>query len=367
VDGSGQAGYVILPGNPVHAAVWSGNAASFVDLNPPGADHSEARGGGGQAQGGYAYFINGSVASVQAALWYGSPAYINLSSSATLYPTTGSWQGGALTVGPALHPVLFSGSADSIVDLTPSGASGTVYGLDDSHQVGGVSISGAQHAALWSGSAGSFVDLHPIGAVSSLAYGVSGLLQAGVARFGTGAVPHAALWSGTAASYVDLSPPGTTNSVINAASGMRQGGYVKINDRNHAALWSGTASSFVDLQLILGADYTNSVIQGVWTDGNVTYAGGYAYPVSSPTKVSHAILWKVLEPPLLEMSTASVVPTNLTTLTWSNNGTSCDLQTSVSITGTWTSVLSPKTTDPNWISTTVTNNSPVQFFRLRAN
>jgi hypothetical protein len=62
-----QVGWAQTLGHP-HAALWRGNAATFMDLNPSGSDGSRLYGTCGSAQVGYASF--GGVNS--AAIWFGS-------------------------------------------------------------------------------------------------------------------------------------------------------------------------------------------------------------------------------------------------------------------------------------------------------
>jgi hypothetical protein len=99
------------------------------------------------------------------------------------------------------------------------------------------------HALLWSGSADSVVDLHPSGFFNTFAYGVSGGRQVGE---GTGPVTdywdHALVWSGSADSVIDLHqflPVGFRDSYAQAIDD--QGnilGYANDYDGyTHAILW----------------------------------------------------------------------------------------------------------------------------------
>src|SRR5206468_3097767 len=91
------------------------------------------------------------------------------------------------------------------VPLQPGAfASSTVYGIWANQQVGAVAVNNTLFAALWSGSADSFVNLGPRGSGSSIdsAMATDGAQQVGTIH---GA---AALWRGTAASYVDLDTSG---------------------------------------------------------------------------------------------------------------------------------------------------------------
>src|SRR5215831_2976269 len=59
--------------------------------------------------------------------------------------------------------------------LQPAGATRSIgYGADGGSQGGHAKYSDFQHAALWSGSAGSFVDLSPSGSANSYVLGMGG-------------------------------------------------------------------------------------------------------------------------------------------------------------------------------------------------
>jgi len=57
--------------------------------------------------------------------------------------------------------------------------------------------------------------------------------------------------------------------------------------------------------------------------------------------------------------------TNVVSLTWTNSGAACVLESSDALTGDWSTVSTPCVTNGNWVGTQVTNNSSTQFFRLR--
>ncbi|MBE7504367.1 MAG: tandem-95 repeat protein [Verrucomicrobiales bacterium] len=136
---------------------------------------------------------------------------------------------------------IWSGTADSWVDLQPGGASASSANATNGRQQAGSADFGALHAGIWSGTADSWVDLHPVGARYSEARATTGSQQAGFACFDDGW--HAGIWSGTAASWVDLHPVGAWQSEIWGTDGSRQVG--EVNDR--AAIWSGSADAWVDL------------------------------------------------------------------------------------------------------------------------
>ena len=119
VSGGRQVGYTTV-GIAARASLWSGTAASWVDLHPADATDSSASGVSGGQQVGVAYL--GTVA--RASLWTGTAA---------------SW-----------------------VDLTPAGADfSEAQGVDAGQQVGNARFAGGgRRASLWSGTAASWVDLH---------------------------------------------------------------------------------------------------------------------------------------------------------------------------------------------------------------
>lgn len=105
-----------------HASLWSGSAASWVDLNPAGA--------------------TGSIITAM----------------------SGSQQVGRATVGNVNRASLWNGTAASWVDLSPAGAmDSAANATSGTQQVGSVFIDGLNRASVWSGTAASWVDLHPTG------------------------------------------------------------------------------------------------------------------------------------------------------------------------------------------------------------
>ncbi len=106
------------------------------------------------------------------------------------------------------------------------------------------------HAVLVSGGSPpnggySVFDLNPAGATGSDAIGTTGTQQVGQATFGS--ATHAGLWSGTAASWIDLNPIGAASSAPNGFTSVQQVGHARFGNATHAGLWSGTAASWIDL------------------------------------------------------------------------------------------------------------------------
>jgi hypothetical protein len=299
--GSQQVGQTVV-GGVTSASLWSGTAASWVDLSPAGATFSAARGATGSQQVGQATVDGVS----HAGLWNGTAAsWVDLNpagaTSSNANGVSGPLQGGWASVGGVTRASLWSGTAASWVDLTPATVtSSTVNGISGSQQVGSFLTNNLvpfAHACLWSGTAASFVDLHPAaasnsqpgGGSNSVALATDGTQQGGWA--GVGSLARAAsLWSGTADSWVNLNPAGSVESVVNAMGDGLQVGFASFRGDPHAVLWNGTAASFEDLDAYLPAgQFLQSRAQGISSDGVNLYITGWAVP-HGPFNTS-AVVW----------------------------------------------------------------------------
>jgi uncharacterized repeat protein (TIGR01451 family) len=246
-------------------AVHAGDVApgpvgyKFIDLTPPGFAVVNGAGGGEQV-GGQGQYNTGGAGGVRALLWTGSA-----DSVVDLHPpgfsrSTATGAAGKRQVGNAtdpdggMHAMLWAGSAASAVDLTPAGYSGAgALGADIGQQVGWGwvgSVNPVAHALVWTGSAASAVDLHPAGFANSWAWGVGDGQQVGVGGLALNGQSHALLWTGSAASAIDLHPAGFfSSSAARGVAGGQQGGFaVDHNGTIHALLWTGSAGSVVDLR-----------------------------------------------------------------------------------------------------------------------
>jgi hypothetical protein len=135
-----QAGYGTI-GGVDHALIWSGTAASVVDLHPSGYAFSRAGSVSGSRQLGFGYIS--ATNRFRALMWQGTSA--------------------------------------SVVNLHPAGFQDSFgYSVVGEYQIGFAVGSGVgEHAILWNGSASSFVDLHPAGYGHSNGYDLSGGFQVG--------------------------------------------------------------------------------------------------------------------------------------------------------------------------------------------
>ncbi len=289
------------------AALWSGTAASYVDLNPP-QTLSLAY---GVSQGKQ---VGGLYSEGDAVLWSGTAnSYVNLHPAGTFLSEArgirGNQQVGWVILteqggGGDTHASLWSGTAQSWVDLNPAGAVRSVaFGVDGNQQVGQATVGDHGHASLWTGTAASWVDLEPVTQpgnfeiIVSSANAVHDGQQAGTVTFDVAGsvVHHAGYWNGTRESWVDLNPDPTflfTQSQAHGVFGGYQVGQASTRNgdgSDHAAFWHGTGDSWVDLESYLPDHYIGSIAYGVWTDGETIYVAGGAY--NNTLSRSEAILW----------------------------------------------------------------------------
>jgi hypothetical protein len=151
-----------MPSGFFHAGIWTGTAASFVNLHPTGASYSLVSATDGVTQGGYGIF-------------------------------------GGIT-----HAGIWHGTAGSFIDIHPAGASSSsVSSLSGAYQAGSAYFSGIPRAALWNGTAASFIDLHallPPGYSESNANGVwtnGEIIQVVGSAYNTAAMhEEAIIWNG---------------------------------------------------------------------------------------------------------------------------------------------------------------------------
>ncbi len=292
-----QVGYLPRSANIGHAALWTGSAASWVNLHPGGAWFSSyAHDADGGQQVGY---VEGWDI-LHAALWSGSAAsFVDLHPSGWFGSTAWGISGGQ-QVGYVyswdLNPRAgrWSGSASSFVQLHPAGWYGSVaLGTHGGQQVGYVfGTDYVRYASLWNGTAASWLNLNPAGSTYSEAFDTFAGQQVGYAR--VGGVNRAALWNGTAGSWVDLHPAGAAESKAHGLSSGIQVGYARFGNNDRAAAWFGSAGSFVDLHAFLPADFSISQARDVWQDGSLTYVVGYG--LNTTRGRFEAVMWIIPEP-----------------------------------------------------------------------
>lgn len=288
---STQVGYVLAGG--YHAGLWSGTAASWVDLNPAGANSSRAYGVDGDKQVGYA-MVSGLQ---RASLWSGTAAsWVNLTPAgmapAAIYDSFAGTQVGFVSVGGVTHASMWSGTVGSWFDLHPGAtfASSAATDIGGGVQGGyGTTAQGISHALKWSGTPASAINLTPAGASGSSVSSVSSSGQLGGQATFSG-LTKGGIWSGTAASWVSLHPTGALFSSVSDIAGATQvGSVIQTTGSNRATLWKGTAASMVDLHAVLPADFDYSFARAVVVDGGNTYVFGYGF--NETTDREEAIMW----------------------------------------------------------------------------
>jgi hypothetical protein len=306
-SGGRQAGWVRASDGSAHASLWSGSAASWVDLHPAGALSSSVAALDGNQQAGNVSLPPTWNISPRAVVWSGSAAsMVDLTptgaTGSVLSHARGGQQVGYAWVPPASgggahikRASLWSGTAASWVDLHPPATESSIaFALSGGQQVGIAVVAGQEHASVWSGSAATWVDLHPAGATTSRAYVIDGAMQAGKAV--VDGREHAGVWSGTAASWVDLHPADGFQSGVSAAVGGRQGGSASFPGFvsppfppfvSRASLWSGTSASRVDLH---PEGAVNSAVAAMHGEYQVGYAT-FRQPSTANPSPAHAGVW----------------------------------------------------------------------------
>lgn len=191
----------------------------------------------------------------------------------------------------------------TFTSLHPPGATSSVaLDVDATSQSGTITVpvgDGSEtHASLWSGTADSHVDLHPPTTTSSTAAAIAGGVQAGTwyhpyevyhqGQWYTVYFPEACLWTGDAASHVLLHVSGWEYSGVSDTDGIHQVGSISRDDEVgnpfiRAAMWTGTAGSHRSLHPT-----------GVQNSGLIALDGERQYGwihTPQPGSVTHAAGW----------------------------------------------------------------------------
>lgn len=273
-----QVGEAVKGLNHFHAILWSGTAASALDLHPTGFRESAAYSTANGEQVGY---------------------------------------GSVFTWTDRYRALKWSGTPESVINLHPLGFEHSeAVDTDGFSQVGHVR-NGAnppsflRHAALWHGTADSFVDLHPVGEYASIAKAIDNGKQFGFSELAPGVVGHALMWSGSASSVVDMNPAGYAKSAIyDADEGIQVGIGVLQGERVHeprqrATAWFGTPESAIDLHQFLPPEFVSSSANAVGSDGTIVGTAILA------DNTEHAIVWR----PVPEPTTALPIATALLAMT----------------------------------------------------
>ncbi len=271
----------------LHAAIWNGTAASWVDLHPAALASSQVL---AMAPG-----VQVGVAGQRAAVWHGTAAsYVNLdptgAAGSAIRGTDGYLHVGNIRVGIQDHACTWTGTSTPIdlhTLLLPAAVSSYALSTYGGQVAGYFNTASAAHAVVWS--SGSYTDLTPATATGALCYGVDNGEQVGYAVVSS--TIRACLWHGSASSWTDLHPTGHMESKGAATFGGFQVGYTRPTSiSRHAAIWTGTAASFVDLHAFAPATMTETFASAIWSDGVTLYVAGRGND-SLLGSQSAALLW----------------------------------------------------------------------------
>lgn len=275
-----------------HACLWTGTAASIVDLNPSGAGYSAAESIYSGQICGWAWFSG----TIKAGTWTTSASsWVDLhpgsATESKALSTDGTYQVGYRTDDTnelEWRAGMWSGTSSSWTSLHPSSANRSMaLGVHSGKQVGWASIDGARHAALWSGTSSSFVDLNPSGSSESEASDTYNASQVGYAKYFE---EHAAIWYGSASLFVDLHPTSGSGSQALGVFDRYQVGFVSFASGPSAAFWNGCESTWHDLGQYVSEDgWHHTWAEDVWTDDDYIYVIGGGFNTASNR--NEAILW----------------------------------------------------------------------------
>jgi hypothetical protein len=197
-DGKSQVGSGAVSQNAGHAALWRGTAASIVDLHPKGFELSAATGVWGEIQVGSA--VNGPGGQRGAVMWRGTSESMQFlpipkgHAPGDALAVSGEQIVGGTSVSGNGHAALWSTDGLSVTDLTPKGWGAIAVDTNGSQQVGQAGFGDGPRAVVWTGTAESMVDLHallPKVFVESHAFGIddNGVIAGWGVQPGVGNVP----------------------------------------------------------------------------------------------------------------------------------------------------------------------------------
>jgi hypothetical protein len=295
------------------AIVWDARTGARRDLHPEGYYISRAFGTDGSRVGGVASLTDSTP--WHATLWDLKSGKVRdlhpfawgLPYSEVLAVDGNDQVGVAFTLGTG-RPVLWHGSAETAVDLTPSFAtSAAVFDTHGGRQAGGFGIlvknQMVAHAAVWQGNSELVIDIHPDEVYSSGAWGIVGDIAVGRVFHKRVSYGHAALWDLSTHTWQDVHPAGFDQSWAVDTNGSQHVGWASLNGFKHALLWKG--GKYLDLPLAPGIITAEAT--GIDESG---YVSGVGYDESR----GYALVWQpVPEPESLEVLAGSLF---LVTFVW---------------------------------------------------
>ncbi|MBK1645444.1 hypothetical protein CKO25_12470 [Thiocapsa imhoffii] len=314
VSNGRQVGVVIKIGegydqNPT-AALWHGSADSLIRLSPflstaYAIDHDQQGGFIGMA----ASLWEGSPESQLTLLTDTSLSY----QGGVVRALDNGWQAGEVrfpcrtedpTVPGVYHAAIWNAAAvpdglPTILHFGEECRESIVWGIDGAtatdpgQQVGSYALDGRHQAMLWSGSADSVVNLNPTGSLESVAYGINNGRQVGYYS-PEYLVDHAVVWHGTAEGAIDLHPRDMDASYAFAIDGPWVVGTMypdESDDSKRAVLWNlADHANPIDLSALLPEPYNFAEAMALEADraGNLVIVGSVFNPTAG---TQEAVLW----------------------------------------------------------------------------
>ena len=336
-----------------HAVLWTGTAASYVDLNPIGYDSSQALATNGTQQGGWGHVALGT--SVHAMLWSGTPdngvdlhpagfSDSRITALAATQQVGDAWVGAAYQAGSVRHAMVWSGTAASAIDLNqylPTGytnavatgidANGNVVGYAYNTYVQGMTIPPDAIAVVFAPGQASPT------ALASLTLTPGNLAPGGVLQ-GTVSIPAPAPAGGVAVSFVSADqtmipaptpvtiPAGQMSVAFSIATG---GSTLQVPTSTKVYATDGTVSRSATITLTPIVTLSTVTINPV--EGGFSTTGSIA--LSIPAQVGGATITLTNSNPTLVTMPASItIPPGSSTANFSVTTKSVATATSVPVT-----------------------------------
>jgi hypothetical protein len=234
------------------------------------------------------------------------------------------------------HELAFLYNGSSYATLNVPGASdSSANGIDGTNIVGYyLDTNYYAHGFLYHGS--GYTYLNVTGAADTYAQGISGTNIVGYYDYASGGASHGFLYNGSTYN-TNLNVPGAVGTFPCGISGTNIAGYYwDASYVAHGFLYNG--SSYNTNLNVSGATFTE-----VWGISGNNLVGFFSY---SSAMYAHGFLATPAGPPPLLITgahrSAGSVALNLT---WTNNGNQCVLKGAGALTGSWSTVSTPWTTN----------------------
>jgi hypothetical protein len=136
---------------------------------------------------------------------------------------------------------------------------------------------------------------------------------------------------------------------------------VKVSAGSTTGVGLGSGNELGDY---IGLDFYNNAMYPCWADDSNSTGDN---PNGTGNLDYYTARVNVVYPPVPSLAITSAQfngSAEVLTLSWTNNGANVGLQGTGTLPGTWSTVNTPRTTNNNFVLTTVTNSASAQFYRL---